>query len=210
MVKTSQKDMGNRPGTGLQRKGRERIEKILDAATELLIQEGHSQFTMRKLAERLNIRLSNLQYYFTSREKLLQKLLQRFLETSIQEITSLSTKQSRSPRKKLLDAVDYLLQDQEKESSCKIFWELWVLSARDNKVGQIMEEFYQSYSKSFGEMLQELNPEMPPRKVTRIAVLVISMIEGLSLMRGFGKQRHAHIQGIEKELRDAILRLIEA
>ena len=210
MVETTSKDMGNRPGTAVQRKGRERVEKILDAATELLIQEGHGQFTMRQLAERLSIRLSNLQYYFSSREQLIQKILQRFLESSMQEITSLSAKKNGSPRKRLLDAVDYLIKDQETESSCKIFWELWALSARDEKVGQTMADFYKTYCNTLREMLQDLNPELPPRKVGRIAVLVISMIEGLSLMRGFGKQRHTHLQGIEKELREAILRLIDA
>ncbi len=209
MVEAASKDMGNRPGTAVQSKGRERVEKILDAATELLIQGGHAQFTMRQLAERLGIRLSNLQYYFPSREQLIQKLLQRFLDTCKQEIASLSAVTA-TPRKRLLAAIDFLLKDQETESSCKIFWELWALSARDEKVGKIMADFYETYVNTVSEMLLALNPEIPVRKVDRIAVLVVSMIEGLSLMRGFGRQRHPRIKGIEKELREAVLRLIDA
>lgn len=201
--------MGNRPGTAVHGKGKERVEQILDVATEFLVQEGHGQFTMSQLAKRLGIRISNLQYYFPSRDILIQNLLQRSLEQALQEMEVLVSAAS-TPRKRLLSAIDFLLKDQEQESSCKIFWELWALSARDEKVGQIMDDFYEGYCESLYELLMELNPELPPRKVHRIAILVVSMIEGLSLMRGFGKKRHAKIKGIEKELREAVLRLVEA
>lgn len=78
MKKKEVKDLGNRQGTAVQQKGRARVKQILDAATALLIEEGYGQFTMRQLSERLDIRLSNLQYYFPSRTLLIQKLLERF------------------------------------------------------------------------------------------------------------------------------------
>lgn len=209
MTDTASKDMGNRPGTAVQRKGRERVEQILDAATEFLIEEGHGQFTMSQLAKRLNIRISNLQYYFPSREQLIQKLLQRFLDVSLDEMSAFSTANT-PPRKRLLASVDYILKDQEQESSCKIFWELWALSVRDEKIGEAMASFYENYCNIVYDMLFALNPQVPSRKLRRISVLVVSMIEGLSLMRGFGKQRHSHLQGIEKELRETILKLIDA
>jgi len=210
MAKSANKDMGNRPGTAVQRKGRERVEQILDVATELLINEGHAQFTMSQLAERLGIRLSNLQYYFPAREQLIQTLLERFLDASLLEISSFATSKTGTPRKRLLAAIDFVLKDQEKESSCKIFWELWALAARDDKVGLVMGNFYKLYSDTIAEMLQPVNPDMPRRKINRISILLVSMIEGLSLMRGFGKQNHTNLPGIEKELRETILLIIEA
>ncbi|MBU3071298.1 TetR/AcrR family transcriptional regulator [Aestuariicella sp. G3-2] len=209
MAKNASKDMGNRPGTAVQRKGRERVEQILDIATQLLIEEGHGQFTMNQLAKRLGIRISNLQYYFPSREQLIQQLLQRFLDKARDGIDAI-VKQDTTPRKRLLSTVDYVLKDQENESSCKIIWEIWALSARDDKISEAMDNFYESYCKQVYDMLIALNPEVPARKVGRISALIVSMIEGLSLMRGFGKRRHTYLHGIEKELRETILQLIHA
>jgi AcrR family transcriptional regulator len=209
MVKSTRKDLGNRPGTAVQRKGRERVEQILDSATELLIQEGYGQFTMNQLSSRLGIRLSNLQYYFPSREQLIHKLLQRYLQTGLQDIATV-TSENTPPRKRLLAMIDHVLKEQESESACKIFWELWALSARDDKINQTMDEFYKNYTSTLCEMMSALNPEIPARKMNRIAILVVSMIEGLSLMRGFGKQRHSDLRGIEKELRETLLRMIDA
>lgn len=207
MVKMMDKDLGNRPGTAVQRKGRERVEQILDAAADLLVKEGHGQFTMNQLAKRLGIRISNLQYYFPSREQLIQQLLQRFLNNALAEINAITSTKT-TPRKRLLSTVDYILKDQVNESSCKTFWELWSLSSRDEKIGQAMDDFYECYCNRFSQMLSSQNPEISSRKIGRISALVVAMIEGLSLMRGFGKRRHAHLQGIEKELRDTILLLI--
>lgn len=209
MVKTASKDMGNRPGTAVQRKGRERVEQILDTATQLLIEEGHGQFTMNQLAKRLGIRISNLQYYFPSREQLIQQLLQRFLDKAKDGIDAIAKKDT-TPRKRLLSTVDYVLKDQDNESSCKIIWEIWALSVRDEKISEAMDDFYESYCTQVYDMLIALNPEVPPRKAGRISALVVAMIEGLSLMRGFGKRRHAYLQGIENELRETILQLIDA
>lgn len=105
------------------------MKKILDAATDLMIQEGYSQCTMNELSKRLGIRLSNLQYYFPLREQLIHKLLQRFLDNDMQRIDAVSARNTPA-RKRLLTMVDYLLKGLESEDSCKIFWELWAMSAR--------------------------------------------------------------------------------
>ncbi len=210
MKKVSVKNLGNRPGTAVQQKGRVRVKQILDVATELLIEEGYGQFTMRQLAERLDIRLSNLQYYFPSRTLLIQKLLERFLDGYVQQISQFTLEQDGTAQQRVLAAIDYLLKDQQQEASCKIFWELWASSARNAEIAEVMNNFYSSYIDIATEMLHELNPEVPFDKTKRIAVLIVSMLEGLSLMRGFGKQQHSFLEGIEVEVRKSVLHLISA
>lgn len=209
MKKLPAKNLGNRLGTAVQKKGRERVEQILDAATELLVEEGYAQFTMRQLAERLGIRLSNLQYYFPSRAILIQKLLERFLDNYMWEISQFSVNRNGTPQQRVIEAIDYLLKDQKQETSCKIFWELWALSARNCEVAGVMHHFYRAYIDIFTEMLQDLKPEVPVRNTKQIAVLIVSMIEGLSLMRGFGKEEDSFLEGIEEVMQRSVLHLME-
>ncbi len=208
MKKVSAKDLGNRQGTAVQQKGRARVKQILDAATSLLIEEGYGQFTMRQLSERLNIRLSNLQYYFPSRTLLIQKILERFLENYIHQISQFTIEQEGTARQRVFAAIDYLLRDQQQEESCKIFWELWALSARNPEISEVMNNFYSAYIDTVTEMLQELNIEVSSDKTKQIAILIVSMIEGLSLMRGFGKKQNSFLNGIESEVRNSILCLM--
>lgn len=203
MTKNASNEMGNRPGTAVQRKGRERVEAILEAAIDLLVEGGQSQFTMNQLAKRLEIRISNLQYYFPSREVLIQQLLQQFLDAALNEMNTIS-KTEATPEQQLNLILDYVLKDQENERSCILFSELWALANRDEIIGNAMDDFYKSYCNQVSKLLRSINPEIPTRKMNRISALVVAMIEGLSLMRGHGKRRGANLRGIEKELRDSI------
>ena len=56
-----------------------KIEHILNCAMSLLKDSGDQGLTMRKVAETANMRLSNVQYYFKTKELLLGALLEGFL-----------------------------------------------------------------------------------------------------------------------------------
>lgn len=71
-----------------------------------------------------------------------------------------------------------------------------------------MNSFYSAYIDTVAEMLQELNLEVSSDKTKKIAVLIVSMIEGLSLVRGFGKKPHSFLSGIESEVRNSVLHLM--
>jgi AcrR family transcriptional regulator len=48
---------------------------VLDVAREVLINDGLDQFVMRHIAQRAEIQLGNLQYYFASRDDLLKAVI---------------------------------------------------------------------------------------------------------------------------------------
>ena len=52
------------------RKGAERIADIVNAGAALLLEEGFSSLTKRRIAKRLGISHGNVSYYFPTRESL--------------------------------------------------------------------------------------------------------------------------------------------
>ncbi len=54
-------------------KAHERSRIILDCARSILVNEGYAELTLRRAAERAGIRLSTLQYYYPTKEKLFLK-----------------------------------------------------------------------------------------------------------------------------------------
>jgi AcrR family transcriptional regulator len=197
----------HRPGTAVLPKGRERIEKILDAATGILIDEGYAQLSTRKIAARAGIRPGHLQYYYPTKQDVVRGLLERYLEratTAFDERLSTSTAPAAS---RLEAALDGILRDQGDGESARFFWELWALAARDPAVAEAMQLFYRSYWKTLVRALLATEPALGRPRAERRAALLIAMLEGLSLFRSRTPSRELPLPFLERELRSAVRRL---
>ena len=62
------------------RKGAERISEIVKAGADLLLTEGFSSLTKRRIAKRLGISHGNVSYYFPTRESLWHAVIDFELE----------------------------------------------------------------------------------------------------------------------------------
>lgn len=190
----------SRPGTAVHEKGQRRVEDILDAAVRVLIEEGYGLFTMRRIAEAADMRLSNLQYYFSSKEDLLNALLKRTVDDYEASLAQITRNRSGSPRAQFQRIIEYLLKDQETRASCSIFWELWALAGRDPNIGAIMNSYYDAYLDKMGEAIRLVSPDMPKRRAQRHAGMIVALIEGASLLRGFGKPHRSSLTGYERAI----------
>src|SRR5215471_18626034 len=65
-----------RSGTGTRASGRAAVRRILRSAHALLARSGPAQFSMRNVAARAGLHLANVQYYFPTRDVLVDALLQ--------------------------------------------------------------------------------------------------------------------------------------
>jgi AcrR family transcriptional regulator len=196
-----------RPGTAVREKGQRRVEEILDIATTLIINEGYGSVTMRGIAEAADIRLSNLQYYFRTREDLLAALLQRTIDDYQTALEAASQRSRGSPQARLRQIVEYLLRDQENKASCQIFWEMWALAGRDPAIARIMDQYYDHYIAEIGSAISQLSPNLGKRKVQQQAGLIVALIEGASLLRGYGKPRRPALAGFERAIEELCQKL---
>jgi len=67
----------SRPGLPVAEVGRSTRERILDAATDLFIEEGYDKASLREIAERVGFTKAALYYHFRSKEDILSALHQR-------------------------------------------------------------------------------------------------------------------------------------
>lgn len=190
----------SRPGTAVHEKGQRRVEDILDAAVRVLIEDGYALFTMRRIADAADMRLSNLQYYFSTKEDLLNALLQRTVDIYDASLAALAQNRTGTPQMKFRRMIEYLLQDQTDKDSCIIFWELWAIAGRDAAVAAIMNAYYDSYLDKMSEAIRAAAPSMPKRLAQRNAGVIVALIEGASLLRGFGKPRRTSLAGYERAI----------
>lgn len=197
----------SRPGTAIHEKGQRRVEEILDAAVRVLIEEGYGLFTMRRIAEEADIRLSNLQYYFKSKEDLLNALLKRTVDDYNAALSNVTSNRAGTPKAQFQRMIEYLLKDQGEKASCLIFWELWALAGRDPSIAGIMNSYYDAYLEKMAGAIRSVSPQMPKRRSQRHAGVIVALIEGASLFRGFGKPRRSSLSGYERAILELCDRL---
>ena len=65
---------GNKSGSGVHDKGQKRVKAILKVAIDLLLVEGFSDFSMRRVANTVGVNLSAVQFYFPTRDDLLRAI----------------------------------------------------------------------------------------------------------------------------------------
>lgn len=188
------------PAEPVSAKGRRRRAEILEAAETLLIEEGYAGFSMRKLADQIGIRLSNVQYYYATPNAVIEALFEQALEGARVELEADDTAD-------LASLVHYAFCSQDNARSCRLFWELWALSARDDGAARIVDRFYMAYRDAIEQRIHALLPRMPAAARRRRAILIMSLLEGLSLFRGHGRGLAGTGAALDRDALNAVLAL---
>lgn len=154
---------------------------ILTAALELLKEDGGAGLTMRKLSERAGMRLSNLQYYFKTREDVLTAMVALYFgdcEAALRRIAEDTRSLSQSERTRAV-IVEVLHHGHELSDMCRIFRELWAISTRSEAIHEQMMCYY----RRFAEILTEhvLGEEPDPAARARVSAILLPFFEGYSI-----------------------------
>ena len=197
-----------RPGTAVLEKGRQRTEAILDAATAVLIEEGYARLSTRKIAARAGVRLGHLQYYYPAKQDVVRALLERYLARATDAVAARMARGADTPAGRLDAALDGILADQSDGESCRFFWELWALAARDPAVADAMQAFYRAYWRGLVMALLDAAPALGRPRAERRAALLIAMLEGLTLFRTRRKPHELPLPFLERELRALVRTLV--
>lgn len=197
----------SRPGTAVQPKGQQRAEEILRAARGVLIAEGYPALTTRKVAQRVGIRQSNVQYYFPTKVDLVRALFEAAMAESSQALARRMAEGRMSPRQRLIWSLDHFLRAHKSPEEQTFQRELWALAAHDADVAVVMSTFYKRWIDLAAANLLEVNPALGVRRAQRCALLVVSLVDGLSLFRGANGLDHPAVRGIEQDVRALVLAL---
>lgn len=166
-------------GAAARRSDKQRM--ILDHALDLLNEAGDAGLTMRRLAERAQMRLSNVQYYFKSRDAVLKAMVEIYFRQCADEIRALSEKASPSTERDRAKAFILfgLSHGEEPSDMCRIFRELWAISSRNQAVREHMADYYRTLATLIADFV--MGPDGDPDARGRVAGLLMPFFEGYSV-----------------------------
>jgi AcrR family transcriptional regulator len=158
-------------------KGGARRGAILDAATAVLVEQGHAGLSLRAVAARARIRLSNLQYYYPTRDALVAALLERQLTEALERLRDpLATSDAE-------ELVRMLLAEQCDRPTVVLFTEVWALAGRDREVALAVQDFYLKYQGLVAHTVTAFRPDLAPDEISARARIFVALLEGASMFR---------------------------
>jgi AcrR family transcriptional regulator len=192
------------------RKGRERVLKVLEATKAVLISHGYAGLTLRLVAERADIAHSNVQYYFPTKDKLVESFMMYISSGYRRDVQILLDSTPNDPLERFTRYVRYYINENRTLSVTVIFAELRAMSQRNDFILDTLDRMYLSYRERMEALLEDVNPAVPAARRALRAALIIAIIDGLMIFIGGKNARHAALAELGEEAEREILRIATA
>ncbi len=161
-----------------------KIDHIYACTTALLKDVGSEGLSMRKVAQKANMSLSNVQYYFKTKELLLTGLLKSFLEEYAETLKQYTPNADNEPEENIRLLLADVLDNSETTDCAFLFRELWVIAQRNPGVGKAMEDYYRALFTIIETMIEKTVPRATdPRAIKQAASILMPFMEGYCITR---------------------------
>ncbi|WP_419689996.1 TetR/AcrR family transcriptional regulator [Burkholderia theae] len=196
-----------RPAT---ERGRQTVKRILSNAIDIFVTDGYGELSMRKVATRSGLSLSNLQHYFPSREDLLATIINVTLNEYSNSYDTLRADTTLTPEARLEALVRLLIEDSKQSKTQGLFVNLFALAQSQEFARKTIEEAYTFQRLMIAEFVTAINPELPPSVLARRAALITAQIEGLIVFIPQRNRFPSDLRGLEDDAVNAVLALARA
>lgn len=156
-------------------KGEQRRSEILAAARRILVDDGYDYLVLREVAARLGITLGNLQYYYPTRDDLLEAVIRAEFDRNRSDVAALAASK-RPPRDRLADILRHLIEVWAREGG-RVYVVMSLLAIHHERFARLHREIYESFYDGLVPVLAEIRPRTPA-ELRRTARLVTTLIDG--------------------------------
>ena len=194
-----------RPGTYA--RGTETVDAILNAAHAVLIEEGASAFTIRRIAKASGMKVGNVSYHFPRKEMLVQILLDEMLERYDKILDTRVRQPNLCDEERLRLIIVLCLEDIAGKRTTRLFTELWALANHNEFIAGRIHAFYQRVHDYIGEFVSALNPALSAEDVHTVALYISASMEGTTPFLGYAKPWEAKMPAIIRLASHALIAL---
>ncbi len=160
-------------------KGARKRAQILRTGRSLLIDRGHDSFSVREVATKLDMKLGHIQYYFRTKDDLLEALVREELNSNLQEIRTIANK-FEAIGQSLEMVVRNLLAVWRLEGA-KIYMIMPFRALYDEKYRVLSEEIYSAFFAAIGEVLKNADSTDSPEQLATKAQMITAVMDGALL-----------------------------
>ncbi|MBC8750629.1 MULTISPECIES: TetR/AcrR family transcriptional regulator [Paraburkholderia] len=181
---------------GLRAQGLRTRNAIIRVARKLLLESGPMDFSLRAVALKAGISVSNLQYYFPTRPAVLRAVMAPIIDTYLDTLKQ-ALQSNVSPRATLDAIFDQSVKDAKDSKNIALWWHFFSFASTDPECGQLRDEWYDTLTTELATLIRAANPERGAAESAHIAVLLISMADGMTMHLGTPRAKRAYMRGFE-------------
>ncbi len=182
----------------------------MDAAERVLITQGHSSFSLRKVAAEAEQTLGSLQYYFPTKNALIKAMLDNCVQRYLDEFEQIRATAGENPEAQFAALIQSVVRDLNAENTTVFFPEVWSMANHDEHALEFMDAMYGRYREILIEVISLVNPQLSLAQLTRLAVFISASVEGHTVFIGHGKPWTRETENIVTMATQSFLWLIKS
>ena len=169
---------------GVYARGSDTVDAILKAASKVLVEEGGSAFTLRRIASECGMKVGNVSRHFPKKEMLVQVLLEEILDPSEAAVNKGILSIGMPADKALALIIEGSIASMSTKKWTNLFTELWAMSNHNDFISERVELAYRYVHGLICRFISDLNPSLATDDVELVAVYISSSIEGTAVLAG--------------------------
>jgi AcrR family transcriptional regulator len=163
--------------TSLSSRGQVRRDALLATARELLVEDGFDQFVLRRVAAKAEMKLGNLQYYFATRDDLLEAVIRAEFDRDLDALRLATTVESAEGLKTAARA----LVRNWTTGAGSIFGTMSLLAYHHDRFRELNREIYETFYRELGVLVRQVSPALRETEIAARARLITSVLDGVAL-----------------------------
>jgi AcrR family transcriptional regulator len=163
--------------TSLSTRGQVRRDALLATARALLVEEGFDQFVLRRVAAKAEMKLGNLQYYFATRDDLLEAVIRAEFDRDLDALRLATTVES---AESLKTAARALVRNWTTGAG-SVFGTMSLLAYHHERFRELNREIYETFYRELGVLVRQVSPGLRAAEVAARARLITSVLDGVAM-----------------------------
>jgi AcrR family transcriptional regulator len=160
-------------------RGDQRREELVAVGRQILVEEGLEAFGMRRIAERAGMRVGNLQYYFPTRDDLLEAVARAEFERDLAAVREPED----DPECRLSCALRVLLAGWS-DGGGSVFGPMSLLALHHERFATLRDEIYVQFYGELAAIVRAIDPSTSRAEATTRAVLITALVDGTAVQLG--------------------------
>ena len=187
-------------------KGEERRDAIEAAARRMLLDEGYAGVSLRRIATKLGISVGNLQYYFPTKDDLVESVIIRETQKPIDMLGDIDWSPDDTATS-IRQAVGSLMQYYASEAG-RFYAIMEALALHDDRYATLKADGYAHVLGHIEQLIGLLAPALPADRAEGLARVLVALIDGASLQVQFARHEADSLDSLIVDVSMAIEQLL--
>lgn len=194
---------------GVRAQGVRTRDAIIDVARIVLLEGGALEFSLREVAARVGISVSNLQYYFPTRIAVLRAVVGPVIDTCLGEIHD-AVRSDLPPVELIAALARQSLRDIRNAEASALWWHFVSFALIDPECSRLLDDWYETLTREVAQLIRSAYPGYSPASCVHRATLLIAMIEGFNYQLGPGRRKRSYTRHFDAKFLAAVDSLLNA